>query len=166
MNEKETIKRLKEKFNQFEAFWEGKEWWGAIKSLSYLYNCIDTQINSIQIRKDWMDKLVKPTFTKEICDNVENGYLKMYRQITKILSVGDRFNDDEFLLLMTYHTTLSLVLEYLNLNGVKCPIVDLKGVEREIIEFGKLKKNRNDFNSSISQMRKNGIPVNIIWHQL
>lgn len=167
MKEKEIIKNIKEEFHHFESSWQKEEMWSAIVSLSYIYNCITKENKSSQIGNLWKDKIFKPELTEEAYSYIKNSYIEIYNQMGKILSVGDRFNDDEFLLLISYHTSLCLVLEYLNARSLECPIVDLKGIEKEIIEFGRMKKNKRDFNSAISQMRKNRkIPINIIWYRL
>jgi hypothetical protein len=164
MNEKKLVNNFESRFSKFEEFWKKGVYWSGVSILSSIYNCITKNNISNKTRNEWMEKISKPEISQKALDSIKNDYVKNYNRLMKIMSVGSKFNDDEFLLLIVYHTQLYLVREYLKTKKIELPNLDLGELEEQIKELGNLKQNKKDFLSAISQMRRNSpIPVDIVW---
>jgi len=152
---------------QFEYFWEREVYWGGIVVISNLYSFLG-KINISEKRKfEWVEKKIKEVevnFSSSIVGKIQNEFIEIYKRLKKIISVGSRFNDDEFLLLIVYHTELCLVEEYMKSMDIDMPNLNLEEIEEQIKELGSIKKNIRDFRSALSQMRKNSpLPIDIVW---
>ena len=164
MKEKKLVYNLEKEFRQFEEFWKKKVYWGGTVILSEIYNCLITCNISSKTKNEWIEKISKFDFTQTAIESIQNEFVNKYKRLKRIMSIGSKFNDDEFLLLIVYHTQLYLVREYLKTKKIELPNLDLDELEEQIKELGNLKQNKKDFLSAIDQMRRNSpIPVDIVW---
>lgn len=164
MKEKKLVNSLEKEFRQFEIFWKDRVYWGGTVNLSFIHNCLITCNISSKTKNEWIEKISEVDFTQTAIDSIQNEFVNYYKRLKRIMSIGSKFNDDEFLLLILYHTELYLVKKYLKTKGIELPPLDLDELEEQIKELGNLKQNKKDFLSAISQMRRNSpIPVDIVW---
>lgn len=164
MKEKKLVDSLEKEFRQFEIFWKDRVYWGGIVNLSFIHNCLITCNISSKTKSEWIEKISAVDFTQTAVDSIQNEFVNYYERLKRIMSIGSKFNDDEFLLLILYHTELYLVKKYLKTKGIELPPIDLDELEEQIKELGNLKQNKKDFLSAINQLRKNSpFPVDIIW---
>jgi hypothetical protein len=164
MNEKKLVNKLENRFSRFEEFWKDGVYWSGVAILSSIYNCITNDNISYKTRNEWMDKISKYDISQKALESIKDEFVKNYNRLMRIMSVGSKFNDDEFLLLIVYHTQLYLVRGYLKTKRIELPNLDLDELEEQIKELGNLKQNKKEFISAINQMRRNSpIPVDIVW---
>jgi hypothetical protein len=164
MNCDDLNNKIKKEFERFQDFWQSNEWWGAILILSSIYNCISSVLTPMKLKNIWLPKIMKPFLSDEIIESLNNTYAKKYQRIERIISIGDRFNDDEFLLIFTCHAELCLIKEYLEAREVNCIHLNLFQIEEKAKSFGKIKVNQKDYNKALSQIQKNwGLPVATVW---
>jgi hypothetical protein len=164
MKEKKLIYNLEEEFRQFEVFWKKKVYWGGTVILADIHNCLITRNITFKTKNEWIEKISKFDFTQAAIESIQNEFVNKYKRLKRIMSIGSKFNDDEFLLLTVSHTELYLVREYLKTKKIELPNLDLDELEEQIKELGNLKQNKKDFLSAINQMRRNSpIPVDIVW---
>ncbi|MGD2093262.1 MAG: hypothetical protein PVH61_44285 [Candidatus Aminicenantes bacterium] len=164
MNEKKLVENFENRFSKFEEFWEKGVYWSGVAILSSIYNCITKDNVSLKTRNEWMEKISKYEISQKALDSIQNEFVNYYERLKRIMSIGSKFNDDEFLFLIVYHTQLYLVREYLKAKDIELPNLDLDEIEEQIKELGNLKQNKKDFLSAINQMKRNSpIPVDIVW---
>lgn len=164
MTRKQILTNIQNEFDIFQDFWSSKEWWAAVVILSYIYNCIQSMTDLPEVKKNWLQKIMEPEINKLIVDTINHEYIRTALKIRKILSAGNRYNDDEFLLLMSEHEELSLIKDYLAERNIKCPDIDLDNIEDEIKSIGKMKINHSEYNLALSQYRKNQpLPIVTCW---
>lgn len=162
---KDTLnEKIEKEFERYKKFWNSNEWWAGVLLLASIYNCICSVLVPAKLKNIWVPKVMEPYLSDEIIESLKNSYNKKYQRIEKIISIGDRFNDDEFLLVFTFHAELYLMKKYLEARGVECPHLNLSQIEETTKSLGKMKINQKNYNSALSQIRKNwGLPVTTAW---
>ena len=155
---------FQERYDEYLKFRDCGEFFGAISNLSEIHNCIIHGQLDYSLCREWKEKLEGIPLSEEIIRSVKASIDEKYLRIQRIMSIGDIFNDDEFLLILTFRVQIELVVDFLG--GKKADIngVDISRLDYEIEEIIESKKNRKAFNSALSQMRKNwGLPITNKW---
>lgn len=86
---------------------------------------------------------------------VIESFKKRQQQLLHIVSIGDRFNEDEILLLLTMRFELSLVNKILQLNNIKIENYNSDDIDEKIDKIKNNKKNLKSFNIALNLMNKN-----------
>ena len=164
MKEDALNKKIELFFEEYKKFWSLNAWWGGVSELSSIYNCICSVLVSKELKNLWFPKIMEPHLSREIIESLKSSFNRRYKNIEWITSIGDKFNDDEFLLFLTTHTELCLIKEYLEAREIQCPNLNLSQTEEKIKFFGKMKVNQKDYDIALSLIRKNwGLPLTTAW---
>ena len=160
----DLTERLESEFRKYEYFYERENWWMAVYILAEIYNVLNSNALSAEVKEGWMTKIMKPGFNTTIIGNMNATFRRDYESMKKITSANDTFSDDDYLLLISYHTGLSLVKEYLAARKLGAPDFDLSEIERKIVETGRKDINQSNFQKAIKQVQGDSkLPLDIIW---
>ena len=118
-----------------------------------------------QSKEHWLN-LVKDEFTKNFdCNEIVSKIQQDYKKIKKIISVGEDFNEDEFLLILTLRIEMDLKKEFCDQMKVGISFPDCDSLDEEIILLPrKTQNNKKEYERAISLMKKNwGFLIQTKW---
>lgn len=159
-----SIDVVEKYIRQIDEFWSSKCYFDALFLIaSMLYNLHDLRVPKT-IKNELQNKDKSLEFSDVILKSITTELISKFDRLKRIISIGEKYNDDEFLLLITYHTEIGVVVDFLSSKGIKLPVVDLKTLSKEILTAGKIEGNQKYFQSALSQFRKNSpFPVDALW---
>ncbi len=136
----------------------------ALVAIASVASCAKQVAGAVPAARRVLNRTLQEELSEGITVQVSELITGTAVRIQRILSVGSEYNDDEYLLLITLHTELSLVIWYLQERGLECPLLDLDAIELEIRETGRFPANARALAKAISLMRRNwGLDVEMPW---
>jgi hypothetical protein len=110
----------------------------------------------------WINK--KNNFTSKVTDifnemeikDIGHKAKKDYNRFKHIVSIGDTWNDDEILLLMSLRIDLELLKNYFEFSNLEFPNLDLTALDESLAALRDSKLNKKDYYFALSLMDKNG----------
>lgn len=125
----------------------------------YKYFCknIPSEINSA------FNKMI----TEKMLSEIKLGSIKVYEKTKRIISIGEFWLDDEWLLMFTYRFELEFIKDFLLDKGLPFPELDLHGLCEEMKAASLVgKKNKQQFQSAANAITKNSsLPFLDIWFE-
>lgn len=123
----------------------------------YFQKNIPSEINSA------FKKPIKEVMFLEI----RAGVIKKYERIKQIISVGEFWLDDEWLLMFSLRFDIEFIKDFLLDKGLPFPEIDLHGLCEEMKAASLVgKKNKQQFQSAVNAITKNSsLPFLDIWFE-
>jgi hypothetical protein len=132
-----------------------------IGRIYHYYKYFNQQIPQ-EMQETFLQPISKQTYEK-IYKNMRNYYEKSKR----IISIGEFWLDDEWLLMFTYRFELEFMKDFLLDKGLSFPELDLHGLCEEMKAASLVgKKNKQQFQSAVNAITKNtSLPFLDIWFE-
>jgi hypothetical protein len=116
-----------------------------------------------------MEKVLafKKPITEKMILEIKFGSIKVFEKTKKIISIGEFWLDDEWLLMFTYRFELEFIKDFLLDKGLPFPDLDLHGLCEEMKAASLVgKKNKQQFQSAVNAITKNSsLPFLDIWFE-
>lgn len=88
-------------FKRYIEFSESNQWWSAVLSLSSIFNCINVYTFPQKVKHKWLGQLFEIDIGDDVVRTIGESFVNKYNQMARVLSVGEVFNDDELLLVVS-----------------------------------------------------------------
>ena len=118
-------------------------------------------------KKTWLDIISQERLEEEFYIQAFKDYDEDYKRTKHILSVGNYWIGEEWILVLTHRLTWEIIKDFLYYRGLPFPSdMDLEGLCAEMKELSQTKKNKRVFESSVATMQKNSpLPFVDIWFE-
>lgn len=110
----------------------------------------------INERSNYFNKRISEVFKDSEILIISVEAKKDYNRFKHIVSIGDTWNDDEILLLMSIRTNLELLKNYFEFSNLEFPNLDLTALDESLAALRDSKLNKKDYYFALSLMDKNG----------
>ena len=152
-----------ERFKEYAYLWQVGEYYGAAKRLAELSHCLPNLDNE-KTRKKWQDQIqsIGAVIPNEIVIALEDGVGKDAERISRILSVGTRWEIEEILLILGVRIEIDLMLAFLKEHCSHTVTITLylEYIDTEIERLAQSKEHGGLVGGSISMMKKiRGLPL-------
>ena len=109
----------------------------------------------------------KEPITEEMLSEIKTGAIKAFERTKRIISVGEFWLDDEWLLMFTFRKGVEFIKDFLLDKGLPFPDLDLHGLCEEMKAASQIgKKNKQQFQSAVNAITKNSsLPFLDIWFE-
>lgn len=112
------------------------------------------------VRQWYESKLSSVSLDSVAKEHLQEGILSQYAKISRIMSVGDKWNEDELLLLITIKVQIDLLLEFLASRGVRFESSEESKISIAISEIASSPSNVKTFKRAALLARRNwGVPI-------
>ncbi len=146
-------KELNRLWSEFERLWRLGERYSALLNVAEIHACLEKL--EPNLRREFESRCQSVQLTRDVLEAADAGIKRDERRILRVLSVGNLWNDDEFLLLITLKVQTDLLLAFLNARGknlrsesdAKC-LLAIKAAAESI-------ENRNAYRQAVSLVRQN-----------
>ena len=102
--------------------------------------------------------------TDAVLRQVIADFKKNFKRIKTILSVGEIWNEDEILLILTLRIGLELISDFLDAQGHFQVKVSFKEIDAMIEEATDAVQNRHNYDLAVQLVRQNcGLPIRNKW---
>lgn len=96
-----------ELLREFDSLWQKSQWYAALHRVASLYNCSNDEHCAELIRV--LDTV--QSMDAEVTDAaIIQGFTRDVERVNRIVSIGDRYDDDEILLVLTIRIQLDLLM--------------------------------------------------------
>lgn len=128
--------------------------------LTYFKECVTSS-------EDWLEKITVLEYSKKDLEFLWEDQRKLFQRTKRIISAGDYWNDDEWVLILLFRLDLEMVKDFFHYRDLPFPAdMDLQGLCTEMKELSQTKKNKRVFDSSVATMQKNSpLPFVDIWFE-
>lgn len=142
--------------NEYRNFKDDDEECSAFERLAYLYNYIETN-ESIGGKKKFelLDFINNSLKEYESFDRVKAGLTDNLERVTRIISVGDSFVDDEITTVLTLMMEVEFCLSLLNNTGNFLIIPEYENISAELAFLESSKANKKIFFTAKNIIKKN-----------
>lgn len=138
--------------------------YGAIVEVSEIYHVLKYFDVDKSTSNKWINNIRELNFSSDFIKSSTNEMMEDYEYVSKVLSIGDYWNDDEWLLVLLYRLQLELAKDFFIYKGYPYPNIDLEELYKESHGLSQTKKNKKSFNLALTQMKKNSpLPFKNIW---
>ena len=102
---------IEETYRLYQDLVEEGEFYGAVLRLALIFDCLPNLPDNLRLK--WLARIRAQHLTDDAISIVEAGVRKDTERITKILSIGNRWNEDEILLIILTRDGLEKVIAFL-----------------------------------------------------
>ena len=153
---------LEERFTEYKVLLKAKECYGAILRLAEIFNCL-SQIEEPFYSK-WTERLQSEQLQDEVIQTALVGLERNAERIRRVLSVGDVWNEDEILLILTKRIQIEMLLQFLKEIYSHSMEVFLDDIDRKVEEISASKQNGRTYKLVVAQLKRNwGLPIDSKW---
>jgi hypothetical protein len=158
-------KALHQNYEEYQELFQNGEIYSAVIRLAEIFVCLPS-LNRVQ-QKEWKEILEEVSLSDKSIKAIEIGVQKDLQRITKILSVGNKWNEDEILLLLLKRINIDIVLHYLKERYKLALKISLSDTDALIENALMSKQNELTYKKVINQMgRHTLLPIETKWLEL
>jgi hypothetical protein len=154
--------RLQEIFHEYESLLRSGEYYGAAVRLALIFSCLpnlDEELN-----REWATRLQSERLPEMVIEAVEAGMERDAQKILRILSIGERWNEDEILLVLVTREDLQVVQSYVSQTYCRRAQISLDDIDVKIALLRESGENRRSFKRAADLMLKNSeLPIDRPW---
>jgi hypothetical protein len=154
--------QLEERFQWYRKFVEERAWHSAVIKLAEISHCLPYLPKDEQ--RAWTQRIRDEAVSVKGLAEAEAEIWAQVDRIRRILSIGNRWNAEEILLVLQTRIEIELSLEFLN----KCLAIEsaisLQDIDRDIEALSKSESHRSHFTWAVRKMKQNwGLPIHSKW---
>ena len=148
---------LEQTFQEFQEFEKQEEYGSSFERLAEIYNVLENQELPKKVKFTWMEKVNSALASFGCFEDVEARVKSNVDRVNRIFSVGESFDEDEILLILTLMIEVDLGLALFG--HLKCyPIsLDYESLNSKLNEIESSNVNKNDFLLAVQMIKKNSL---------
>src|SRR6266404_3249924 len=153
---------IEETYGLYQHLVEEGEFYGAVLRLALTFDCLPNLPDNLRLK--WLARIRAQHLTDDAISIVEAGVRKDTERITKILSIGNRWNEDEILLIVLTRDGLEKVIALLEAIYSRKLMMSLSEIDQKISDLAGSRAHRGLFETAIEQMKINEeLPTENRW---
>jgi hypothetical protein len=134
--------------------------------LSNIYHALTYCNKSQSLKTRWLKKISSLDLDKNTEEEAAKEANEKFERIKRIISIGDYWNDDEWVLVLLLRLELEMEKDFFNYKKIDFPRLELAKLCEKMKELSQTKKNKEVFEFSARQMKNNSpLPFADIWFQ-
>ena len=145
---------IEEAFHEYTEFMGLCEYGAAFQRLAEIENILEKHKLGKKAFSFWMDKVHSEIKSFVFWDAVEEYVKERFESICRIVSVGNEFNEDEFLLILTMRIEVDTVFEALERVGRPC-LFDFTKIDSEIYDLKRSPLNIKSYGRAVKSIDRN-----------
>jgi len=123
-----------------------KNWYSSCVGYSIAYSEFPEQFSTV----------VQELFNIKQINLILKGIRNEVERAKWIMNIGNKWNDDEILLIMSIRIDVEMLKEYFEFSNIDFPNFDLKSIDEDLESLKDSKLNKKDYYRALSLMDKNG----------
>ncbi len=156
---------LSENLREYEELSAVGEHYDAVVNLAEIYACLP--FLKPTEKTQWSQIIERTTLSGDALPAIKRGLRKDVNRLTKILSVGDTWNHDEFLLIILTRSEIDLVINYIKEVTGNSLVVDTNHLDKLVQGSLAARRNQRAYRVAVSQMQTNRpLPFKNKWQKL
>lgn len=158
--------KLLESFREYSCFKKESVAYSSLVELSCIYHVLN-YLGSLKISYElWAKKLEAENFDDTFIKLSNKEMFLNYTYTIRIVSIGDYWNDDEWVLILLYRLNFEMLKDFFKFKNLEFPELPLHDLCNEMKALSQTKKNKKSFALALSQMKKNSpLPFVDIWFE-
>ena len=158
-------KLLSEDLREYQELSGVGEHYGAAARLAEIFACLP--FLKPTEKAEWGQIIQRTKLSADALPAIKRGLRMDVNRLVKILSVGDTWNDDEFLLIILTRSEIDLMVNYINEVTGNSLAVDTNHLDKLFEDSLLLKRSQRAYRRAVGQMQTNRpLPFENKWQKL